>query len=84
MPNYFPQNGSFNDLGGVSIGFYINDTDDSSDPKYYGFSDHRGVWIIMKETTSAGSFRYATGKSDYATNWTGRAALSYDYYSELT
>jgi len=80
MPNYFPTNGSFHPLGGVSLGFNINDTDDSSDPKYYGFSDHRGVWIIMKETTSTGSFRYATGKSGYSTNWTNRASLSYGYY----
>ena len=84
MPKYFMQNGSFHPLGGVEIGVYIHEVDNASDTKYYGFTDHRGAWIIMKEVTSTGVFRYANGKSDYPTNWTGRAALTYKYYYELT
>ncbi len=61
--------------------FKITDVDDSSDPKYYGYLNKEGGWIIMKETTSAGTFRYISGESDYATNWTGRAGLSYDYFN---
>ena len=36
----------------------------------------------MKETNSAGddTYEYAGGTDGYATAWTGRAALSYDYF----
>lgn len=84
MPSYFPQNGSFHELGGVNLGYYIHETDDSNDTKYYGFVDHRGAWVILREVTSTGVFRYANGKSEYSTNWTGRGALSYTYYNLLT
>jgi hypothetical protein len=84
MPSYFPRQGSFHPLGGVSIDYYIHDTDDSSDPKYYGFVDHRGSWVIMRETTASGEFRYAASDNGYATNWTNRAGLTYGYYNEIT
>jgi len=45
---------------------------------YYGFTDSSGKWKIIKEDSD--TFRYAFGSSDYATNWTGRAALTYTYY----
>jgi hypothetical protein len=84
MPTFFPQTGSFSVLGGANVGFYIHEVDKGNDTKYYGFADHRGAWIIMREVTSTGVFRYANGKSDYSTNWTGRAGLSYDYYYNLS
>ncbi|MBP9716711.1 MAG: hypothetical protein KBD51_02090 [Candidatus Levybacteria bacterium] len=62
-------------------GYRINQLDDSS-PAYYGFTEKGGAWFIMKEDSS-GNYRYAKGTSDFSTNWTGRAALSYDYYDVI-
>ncbi len=62
-------------------GYRINQLDDSS-PAYYGFTEKGGAWFIMKEDSS-GNYRYTKGTSDFSTNWTGRAALSYDYYDVI-
>lgn len=59
-------------------GYRISQLDDSS-PAYYGFTNKDGNWFIMKEDSS-GNYRYAKGSSSFATNWTGRAGLSYDYF----
>lgn len=61
--------------------YKIADTDDDASPNYFGFTDIDGNWYILKETVSAGAntYRYAAGTSSYATNWTNRASLSYDY-----
>mgnify|MGYP006395078073 CR=1 FL=1 len=84
MPNYFSNNTSFHPLDGVSSQYHVHDKDESSDPKYYGFVDSRGTWVIMKETTSTGTFRYSVGKTNYSTNWTNRASLSYGYFNDVT
>ena len=83
MPNYFPPKGSFHPLGGANIEYMVHQADESSDPRYYGYVDHRGAWIIMQQTIATGAHRYASGKSDFPTNWTGKAGLSYDYYNNL-
>lgn len=62
-------------------GYNITDVDDSS-PAYYGFLNKSGAWFIQKEGTS-GDYRYAKGASSYATNWTGRAGLTYDYFDNV-
>lgn len=59
-------------------GYAISDKDDDSEPNYYGYVKSDGSWYIMKELSS--SYRYAAGTSGYTTAWTGRAALSYDYF----
>jgi hypothetical protein len=56
--------------------------DDDASPYYYGFEAADGSWYIMKWTVSAGDdvFAYCRGDgvaSSYATNWTGRAGLTY-------
>ena len=84
MPDFFLNKAAFHPLSGKSIPYYIHDKDDANDTKYYGFVDLRGTWVIMKESTAAGTFRYATGKSLYSSNWTVRASLSYGYYNEIT
>lgn len=65
--------------------YKIADKDDDASPNYYGFTDKDGNWYILKETISAGAdtYRYIKGTSDYMTNWTGRAGLSYDYYYNI-
>lgn len=65
------------------VKYKISDTDSSSDPKYYGNVAADGSWYIMKETTSAGTYRYCKGASSYSTNWTGRASLTYDYFDVI-
>lgn len=60
-------------------GYSISDMDTTSDPKYFGYMDDSGEWYIMKMTTSS-EFRYVRGSTDYSTNWTNRASLSYDLY----
>jgi len=83
MPNFFPPNGSSHPLGGASLDFAIHEADESTNPRYYGYVDHRGLWIIMQQNKTTGSHRYASGKSSFSTNWTNRAALSYDYYNNI-
>lgn len=69
--------------GGHDEIFQLSDMDDSSDPKYFGYISSTGAYIIIQETTSAGTYRYAGALSGYTTAWTGRAALSYGYYNAL-
>lgn len=81
---------SLKDASGVKIdpaekqptdGYKITQVDDST-PAYYGFMNKSGAWFIQREEAT-GAYRYAKGTSDFATNWTGRAGLSYDYYDTV-
>ena len=79
--DHFYRYHSFGDHG---IDYKIADVDDTADPKYYGYTDEHGGWMIMKEVTAAGTFRYRIGRSGYAAAWVGRAAgAAYDYYQDL-
>jgi len=72
-------------------GFLACDVDEASSPKYYGFQNVFGGWIIMEDTT--GVIRYAYGSkdqgsgNDYETKWIARATLTYglpvDVFTEL-
>lgn len=66
--------------------YKAQDTDEASTPKYYGFAKQNGSWYILRDngTSTAKELRYAVGTSDYATAWTGRAALTYAYIYEVT
>jgi len=66
----------------VVADYKVADIDETSNPRYYGYTARGGVWYIIKEDTTVGSFRYCSGKIDYATNWTGRAALTYVYFHQ--
>lgn len=48
---------------------------------FHGFTNKNGAWYIMRADTNTGSFRYATGGSDFSANWANRTNLKYDYYS---
>ncbi len=72
--------------GVVTLGFneYVaSDLDTSADTKYYGFVKANGNWYIMKEVTSAGSYRFTKGTSDFTTAWTNRATQTYGYYDVI-
>lgn len=63
-------------------GYKITEIDDASSPAYYGFVEKGGAWYIQREDSS-GAYRYAKGSSAFSTGWTGRAALSYDYFDNV-
>lgn len=62
-------------------GYKVADQDVGA-TSYYGYINKEGEWYIIKETVagSVTSYRYIRGASGYATNWTNRATLSYDYF----
>jgi len=64
----------------ISLHYNISDTDDAGDPAYFGFLRANGNWYILRQEVADKHYRYVQGESGYATAWTGRAALSYDYF----
>lgn len=60
----------------------ITQIDDQSSPAYYGFVNKEGEWYITQEDSS-GSYRYARGGSDFQSNWSNRATLSYNYFNSV-
>lgn len=46
---------------------------------YYGFIDADENWFIIQVTST--TIRFCKGVTDYTTNWTGRAGLTYGYYN---
>jgi hypothetical protein len=70
--------------------FATNDIDKASSTVLYeGLTDSSGTWQIVKTETTGDvtSLRFATtvnnpATTDYATAWTNRATLEYDYYFE--
>lgn len=71
------------DAGGNTATFLPHDIDESGDPRYYGYANADGSWVIQEYNVASGTLRYATGKRNYSTNYTNRASLSYDYLSEV-
>lgn len=61
--------------------YKISDLDEATSTKYYGFLNTSGGWYVLKMTATAA--RYVKGTSDYTTNWTNRAALTYDYFDAV-
>jgi virulence-associated protein VapD len=58
--------------------FDIRNTEEDATYKYFGFEERGGTnWRIMRKTLATSAYLYATGTSDYATNWTGKAGLTY-------
>lgn len=80
--------GTSGDTSGTSedplIKYKFSDTDDDASPNYYGATDVDGAYYILKQDTSAGTLRYTTGASAYATAWSNRASESYDYLFNVT
>lgn len=53
---------------------------DESDATYFGYTNNRGNWYIMKQDLDTGSFRYSRGENNFPGNWDKRANLTYDYF----
>ncbi|HET7099356.1 MAG TPA: hypothetical protein VFI61_03940 [Patescibacteria group bacterium] len=64
----------------VTDGYKITEVDDSV-LTYLGFTNKDGAWLIMREDTVNGSFRYARGDSNFPKNWSTHENLNYDYFS---
>lgn len=65
-------------------GYQISDQE-SGATSYWGYTDKRGAWYIMKGVTAAAviNYTYAKGDSGYDANWTGRGALTYRRFYEV-
>ena len=63
--------------------YQATDIDQASATKYYGFVDKDGNWYILQNNTTAGTFRYIKGSTEYPDNWTNRNTLSYDYFNNI-
>jgi hypothetical protein len=50
---------------------------------YYGFTNHKGGWLIMRDQTDTSSFRYVKGDSNFPKSWAERETLKYDYFYNL-
>lgn len=57
-------------------GYSISELDDATIPAYFGFTNKDSAWYIMREDATGG-YRYVAGTSDFSTNWTNRASLTY-------
>lgn len=48
---------------------------------YIGATDRAGNWYIKKiDETTGITMRFIKGDTNYTTNWTNRASLTYDYF----
>ena len=62
--------------------YKISDLDTGGTTEYYGFVTGNGQWYILKLTGTQA--RYATGRTDYTTNWTNRATtVVYGRFDEV-
>jgi hypothetical protein len=58
--------------------------------QFFGYLTSDGAWLIMQEdtttATSIKTYRYVGGQTHagYLAAWTGRAALTYEYFDEAT
>jgi len=67
---------------GPTDGYAITNIDDADSPVYYGFVNSAGAWYIMSQD-SLGEYLYAKGDSDFATSWTNRSHLFFDYFNTV-
>ena len=56
---------------------------DDSIVAYYGYLNNNNGWYIMREDTTAGSFRYVRGDSGFPEAWAKRDTPEYDYYGNV-
>jgi len=68
----------WSDSAGGESGYSLQDQELTDTYAYVGYEhDTDSTWYIYRRTRSNNLRQYATGLSDYATAWTGRAGLSY-------
>ena len=80
----------YHTVGGNEARFEISDQDTSDATyQYFGYLHSEAAWIIQRFEIvgSVISYRYVTGKSDYATNWAAKetwAEATWKYFNEIT
>lgn len=50
---------------------------------YYGYTRPDGSWRILRVKTDETEYRFAIGRTDFETNFTNRATLSYKTTNQL-
>lgn len=60
-----------------STGYTYQDLDYTSTYAYVGQKKTSGEWWIYRRTRADNTMMYASGSSDYATNWTNRGSQTY-------
>ena len=68
---FFPAFAQFSDLDASGVIIYI------------GYITADEYWMIEAFDQSNNSLRYAVGIGDYASNWTNRSLLVYDYLNKV-
>jgi putative transposase len=63
-------------------GYRISEVDDNL-ISFYGYTNKDGAWFVMRVDTNTGSFRYATGETNFPSNWNDRQNLKYDYFNNI-
>lgn len=63
-------------------GYNITQEASTGNTDYFGFTNKSGAWYILRVDNS-GNYRYTKGSSDFATNWTDRTSLTYDYFDNI-
>lgn len=73
-----PLSGKFDfiDVGGGTTGLAFANQEYTPTYCYVGM-DTGTTWQIYRRTRSTNVREYASGASDYATNWTNRSSLTY-------
>ena len=71
--------------GSILNNYAPSDSDNNNSGKqYFGFLRADGYWYIqVRDIGIVSQIRYVKGSSGYSTNWTGRTALSYDYFNTV-
>lgn len=70
-------------LASSLAGYVLANYDDASNPVYLGKVDSTGNWIIVEINTTNKTNKLAAGTSEYTTNWTNRAGLTYANYDSV-
>lgn len=63
--------------------YQLANYDVSASPIYIGKVDSTGAWMIKHIDTSTGIALYFKGDTDYTTNWSNKASLSYDSFDNI-
>jgi hypothetical protein len=80
----------YGQVGGAYAQFEASDQDtNSASYQYFGYETSNGAWIIQRfDLTVSGviNYRYSGGQTHagYLVAWANRAALTYEYFSEVT
>ena len=63
--------------------FVLSNEETGTPDNYYGYLSKDGEWVIKHYDNAAGTYKLTKGETDYSTNWTNRAILTYAYFNEL-